>query len=379
MATNSGQLVQALIDGGVQPAAARVIANALANADTPQFSQSRDLSDQTPAASLRMIDRDTRKYQFTNLDFSAEEPFQRRLRTNPGQYLSSASDHPYKDAQPVAPVPPLSKASITGGAYVSVDNTVQDGAPLATVNLKLSARPGTHLRINPATNSVEAVPLAFGSPQGLVTADVTERNDATAVELAVRGLKPITVLQADGTSRGLLGWLNGTVPSATIFTPWVQQNLLNKSTGADVLAALGAAAYSTGSWTPGFAMIGTGSLSPTVTYNASFNVGRWARIGDLVHVTGRVALSAMTSAGNGILAVSGLPFTVLAGQPGHAAGVVGYKTGWITQGPECLYTEPAGTNLVLAYHTPTTIALLTQANLSATADMIFSCTYRAAT
>ena len=69
----------------------------------------------------------------------------------------------------------------------------------------------------------------------------------------------------------------------------------------------------------------------------------------------------------------------LMGEPEADAARRAILSGWITQGPECLYTEPAGTNLVLSYHTPTTIALLTQANLSATADMIFSCTYRAAT
>ena len=55
MATNSGQLVQALVDGGVKPAAARVIANALANADTPQFSGTRDVQDATPTDQLRMV------------------------------------------------------------------------------------------------------------------------------------------------------------------------------------------------------------------------------------------------------------------------------------------------------------------------------------
>ena len=85
MATSNGTLIQALIDGGVQPAAARVIANALANASTPQFSQSRDLSDQTPTGALRMIDQSGRKYRFTNLDYSSEEPYERRLRGAPGQ------------------------------------------------------------------------------------------------------------------------------------------------------------------------------------------------------------------------------------------------------------------------------------------------------
>lgn len=376
MATSSGQLVQALIDGGVQPAAARVIANALANAGTPQFSQSRDLSDQTPTKALRMIDRDTRKYQFTNLDYSTEEPYERRLRTSPGQYQSALADHPYKDAQPVAPVPPLSKASIAGGEYINVDNTVQDGAPLATVSLKLNSRAGTHLRINPATNSVDAVPLSFSSPQGLVTADVTEKNDSTSIELAVRGLKALTVLQSDGTSKGVFGWVNGTVASSTIFTPWVQQNVFTKSTAADVLSAIGGASYSTGTWTPAFLAIGAGAVNPSVTYIAAQTVGRWTKVGELVQVTGRISLSAMASAGTGIIGISGLPFTVLAGQPGYAAGAVSFKNGWTTQGPESCYAEPSTTALVLSYHTATAVGLMTQANLSATADAIFSCTYR---
>lgn len=378
MATSSGQLVQALIDGGVEPAAARVIANALANAGTPQYSQSRDLSDQTPATALRMIDRDGRKYQFTNLDYSAEEPYERRLRTSPGQYQAGAADHPYKDAQPVAPVPPLSKASIAGGEYVAVANTVQDGAPLATVSLKLNSRAGTHLRINPATNSVDAVPLAFGSPQGLVTADVSEKTDSTAIEIAVRGLKSVTVLQSDGTSKGLLAWVNGTVPSSTVFTPWVQQNIFVKSTGADVLAAIGGAAYTSGTWTPVFSAIGSGAVNPSVTYIAGQTVGRWSKVGELVQVTGRISLSAMASAGNGLIAIAGLPFAVLAGQPGHAPGVIAYKAGWATQGPECCYAQPSDTVLMLTYHTATSVGYVSQANLAATADAIFSCTYRTA-
>ena len=206
MPSSGGNLVQALIDGGVEPAAARVIANALANASTPQFSQSRDLSDQTPAKSLRMIDADARKYTFTNLDYSTEEPFERRLRGAPGQYIADVSDHPYKDAQPVVPVPPLSKAAVAGGEYIGVDNTVRDGAPLATVNLKLNLKAGTHLRLNTATNSVDAVPFTVSAPQALVTASVIEEAAATNLEIAVRGLNSRAVVLSDGSTAQLLVW-----------------------------------------------------------------------------------------------------------------------------------------------------------------------------
>jgi microcystin-dependent protein len=219
MASSGGNLVQALIDGGVQPAAARVIANALANASSPQFSQSRDLSDQTPAKSLRMIDGDARKYQFTNLDYSAEEPFERRLRGAPGQYIADVSDHPYKDAQPVVPVPPLSKAAVTGGDYIGVENTVRDGAPLATINLKLNARAGTHLRLNTATNSMDAVPFTVSAPQALVTASVTEEAAATNLEIAVRGLNSRAVVLSDGSTAQLLVWGEAATPPVQSITP----------------------------------------------------------------------------------------------------------------------------------------------------------------
>jgi hypothetical protein len=378
MAASNGTLVQALIDGGLQPAAARVIANALANASTPQFSQSQDLSDQTPTQSLRMIDRDARKYQFANLDYSSEEPYERRLRGTPGRFAADLSDHPYKNAQPVVPVPPLSKASIAGGDYIGVDHTVRDGAPLATVGLKLNSRAGKHLRANPATNAVDAVQLEFASPQGLVTADVSEDTDATRIELAVRGLRTSSVVQSDGTSRGVLSWTDASSPSATIFTPWIQQNILSKNTAADVLSTLGAPAYSTGAWTPVLVAIGAGAVNPTVTYNAAQTVGRWTKIGELVQVTGRISLSSMASPGNGIMVISGLPFTILAGQPGYAAGNVSFKSGWTTQGPESCYAEQSTDFLVLSYHTATAVALMSHINLSATADVIFSCEYRTA-
>lgn len=219
MAANSGNLVQALIDGGISPAAARVIANALGNASTPQFSQSRDVSDQTPGTQLRMVTSDDRKYQFQNLDFSSEDPYERTLRANPGQYVPGTSDHPYKDSQPVLPVPPLSKPRVVGGNFIKVDNSVEDNAPLTTVNLNVSQSPGSHLRLNRATNSVEAVPLEFSSPQGLVTATVEEVSGSTAIELAVRSLKSATVMLADGNTATIQYWGGTGTPAQQAVTP----------------------------------------------------------------------------------------------------------------------------------------------------------------
>lgn len=371
MATNSGVLVQALIDGGISAAAARLIANALANASTPQFSQARDVSDQTPIGPLRMIGRDERLYQFTNLDYSSEDPYEQRLRSNPGQYAGRDLDHPYKDAQPVLPVPPLSKPRVAGGAYIRVEDSVQDGAPVATVGLHLSQTAGTHLRLNKATNSLDAVPLAFASPQGLVTAEASEGSSATTIELQVRSLSPVTVVQADGTSVGLSAWPNTAVSPTTVFTPWAQTNVMSKTSAAGLLSAIGAPAYSTGTWTPAFACSTT---NPTATYSA-VTFGSYTKVGQLVFVSGRAALSALANAGSGFLTISGLPFAATAGAPGYHSGTVAFKGGWTTQGPTNVYTEPSSTSLVLSYHTATGLGLLTNANLSASTDVFFSVAY----
>lgn len=218
MAVDNNALIQALIDGGITPAASRIIANALANAATPQFSRSRDIADATPQDQLRLIDGDTRKYLLTNLDYSSEAPYQSRLQAKPGQYAGGPVDHPYKDSQPVAPVPPLSQNAVAGGDYIAVDNSVRDNAQVATVSLKLGNKSGPHLRINPATKSAEAVPLIFNSPQGLVTGSVS--NDATAinVELVVRALSTLGVTLSDGTVANVLGWID---QSAATPTRWV--------------------------------------------------------------------------------------------------------------------------------------------------------------
>ncbi|MFM8495304.1 MAG: phage tail protein [Planctomycetia bacterium] len=219
MPTNSGQLVQALIDGGLQPAAARVIANALANADSPAFSNARDVQDATPTDQLRMVTSDTRKYLLTNLDYSREPPYQARLRSSPGRYELPTADHPYKDSQPVTPVPPLSTPTVTGGKYVEVESGVQDGAPTAAVSLSFGTVSGTHLRIRPATNSLEAVPLTVSAPQALVTASVDEQATATNIEIAVRGLNSRAVVLSDGSTAQVLVWGKSATPPAQSITP----------------------------------------------------------------------------------------------------------------------------------------------------------------
>lgn len=183
MAINSGQLTGLLIDGGMSVTAARQIANAIANGFTPNRSSAQDTVDTTPRTAMRLIDGDSRKYLFGNLDYADEKPYRDALAANPGQYVSDLKDHPYKDSQPAAQVSSLQTPTVSGGSYVDVTQATQDNTNVNTVSLRVQNLGGTHLRINQATNTVEAVPLVFKSPQSVVNATVSEAADSTTVTL----------------------------------------------------------------------------------------------------------------------------------------------------------------------------------------------------
>jgi hypothetical protein len=76
---------------------------------------------------------------------------------------------------------------VAGGSYVDVTQATQDNTNVNTVSLRVQNLGGTHLRINQATNTVEAVPLVFKSPQSIVNATVSEAADSTAVTLLAGG------------------------------------------------------------------------------------------------------------------------------------------------------------------------------------------------
>lgn len=65
-----------------------------------------------------------------------------------------------------------------------------------------------------------------------------------------------------------------------------------------------------GSWTP--TLVSFSGTNPTVNYNAG-NRGRWAKVGTMVTVTGRLDVSSV-SGGTGTAAIGGLPFACSADQ-----------------------------------------------------------------
>jgi len=73
---------------------------------------------------------------------------------------------------------------------------VENNASQTTINLRVKQGDGTHLRLNPATNSVEAVPLTFNFPQGIIAASVSEGDASTEITLSVPNQTLLNILTA---------------------------------------------------------------------------------------------------------------------------------------------------------------------------------------
>lgn len=205
MATNHGDLVQMLIEGGLAPQASWVIANAIANAASGTFSKGNDTTDATPTEALRLITPDTRRYRLTNLDYSPSDPFQDRISSKPGRYENTSADHPYKDSQPISTAPPLSSPRVQGGNYVGVENLVEGTAAISRVDLKLRAEQGRHLRLDPSTKSLDAIAwTAFSESPKVLGCEVREGEQGTEIVISLRNLAEVTLLLANGDSRKAL-------------------------------------------------------------------------------------------------------------------------------------------------------------------------------
>jgi hypothetical protein len=118
----------------------------------------------------------------------------------------------------------------------------------------------------------------------------------------------------------------------------------------DQLESLSKLNYNKGTWTP--ALVGT-TIAGTFTYDATSTSGEWTRIGNRIHLNGRVRITAITVAPTGTLTITGLPFTSAAPVFNIPGGAV--FTGW--QG----ITLPAGyTQIALRLLASATIFTITR-------------------
>jgi hypothetical protein len=176
-----------LIEGGLTPAAAKLISNAIDNAATGRLSTSRQLEDATPSSRMRVIDSDTRRYVLTNLDYPSSA--KRNDRFAP-RYLS----HPYQDSQPASSNPTLATPGVKPGKFMAVSSKTENQVSQSEVGLNVQQMGGQHARLNPGTGAIEAVPISLRfEPEGLLEGEVIEEAGQTVIKIrvvsnALRGL-----------------------------------------------------------------------------------------------------------------------------------------------------------------------------------------------
>lgn len=189
-------LEQNLVEGGITPAAAKLIANAIDNAATGRLSLGRQMADATPAKRMRLIDGDTRRYVLTNLDHPMDSPFRQRLHSTVGQYAPRNTAHPYEGSQPASPSPTLRTPTVKAGKFVSVGAATTDDVAQSEVTLNIKERGGKHARLDPATGAVESVPISVEvEPKEYLEATVEERPEGTVIRIR---LKPQEFMQIKG-------------------------------------------------------------------------------------------------------------------------------------------------------------------------------------
>lgn len=312
MAANSGDLVTSLIEGGISPVAASIIANALANASSPQFSSGNDRVDSTPKEQLRLITPETRKYHLTNLDYTPAEPFQKRLSGNVNAYAGGPGDHPYKDSQPVSPTPPLAQPAVRGSDYITVSNIVERNSNISEVSLDLRRDTGgRHLRLDPSTKSIESVPF-IASPEvpRYLASEFRETEKGTELVHGLRNLATMTVALNSGNSRKITAFAEADAVTNGAFDGWQ-------------------------TWSPRLL-----AATPPSSITYSTQVGRYFRIGQLCFFYADITLATTPSfTGTGTTADAqnlrmSLPL-VVAGANGEFRFpiTIGVQSGWITNYP----------------------------------------------
>jgi hypothetical protein len=190
----SSDLEGSLVEGGLAPAAAKVIANAIANLASQQLSLGRQFQDATPAKQMRLVTADTRRYVLTNLDHSNEEPFARSLDRTKGQYQPRDVRHPYQDSQPATASGTISTPAVREGDYISVVASSKDSVRQATVSLRINQIGGRHTRLNTSTKTVEVVPFSTEVAQEqFVEASFEERPNGTVLKITLKNLRQYTL------------------------------------------------------------------------------------------------------------------------------------------------------------------------------------------
>lgn len=293
----ANSLEQQLITGGVSPAAAKAIANAIGNLSSSQQRASTQLVDGTQSSKLRMINAEDRRSYFTNLDQPADSRFSDRLQAAGQGFEPRNAPHSYDSAEPKTTTPRVNSSSIVGGPYINVETSVKSEVQQSRVSLDLQGS-GKHLRLSASRDKIEAVDFGTeNETNSRIENEFVERGGKTVLRSKAKGLNTQDVLLADGTSAPCAGWFNATPPLAQIFSAFVKNNVLNATNALDF--ANGFIQY--GTFRPYYSVDYSSSATPPVLPYETYEVqdpatggiydgrsGYYIRIGDFVQCWGRI-------------------------------------------------------------------------------------------
>lgn len=175
-----------LIDGGISPAAAKILSNAINNAATGRLTTSRQLEDATDARRLRQIERNDRKYLYTNIDQPGDPVYRREINEHLGRFADSRYRHTYENSQPASANPTLSSPTTVGGKFVQATPKTSGDVAQSEVTLNTSVRGGTHARMNKATGKIESVPFEVEfEPKGMLEGEFVEEDGRTLLKIRI--------------------------------------------------------------------------------------------------------------------------------------------------------------------------------------------------
>ena len=307
----ANSLEQQLINGGLTAAAAKAIANAIGNLATSQQKASTQLVDGTPSKMLRMVDGESRRSYFTNLDQPQDKRFADRLQANVEGFAQRETPHSYDSAEPRTTTSRLNAASIVGGPFVNVDTRVQSEVQQSRVSLDVQGS-GRHLRLGPSRDHIEAVNFtASNDTEARIANEFVERGGETVLLSKARGLSSQDVVLADGTTMPCSGWFNTTPPLAQIFSAFVKNNVLNATDALDF--ADGFIQYGTFRpyYSVAYSSAATLPVLPDEAYESDIGggntrdsrAGYYIRIGDFVQCWGRIRTRSTAATGGAAILV----------------------------------------------------------------------------
>jgi hypothetical protein len=265
----------------------------------------------------------------------------------------------------------LKQRNSADSAWISI-LTLSTGAPLATIANFTS----TGIDDNATSTAITidaSEDVGIGTPSPTVALQV---EDTGYHQIYAKGQSTVGGIRLGNSvyDNGYIYYDNGA--NMLLYTNGAESVRIQPGGGisfnGDTAAANALDDYEEGTWTPGLR-----DTASTADSTYSDQAGFYTKVGNKVHVQGRIGTSAIGTM-SGSLFLTGLPFTALAISQSYSTLQAGWGAGLaITAGESVTgHTEPNTTYIALKYWgTSDGVGTLTTTQWSANGDLIFSLDY----